>query len=71
MRLTLSLADKLAAAGKDADVLALYDKFLKETPDYPDALALYKKLQALATQLNRRDLSEKYAREIYDRSPDK
>ena len=71
VRLTLSLADKLAAAGKDADVLALYDKFLKETPDYPDALALYKKLQALATQLNRRDLSEKYAREIYDRSPDK
>ncbi|MGA2174014.1 MAG: TIGR03790 family protein [Verrucomicrobiota bacterium] len=71
VRLTFSLADKLAAAGKDSEVLALYDSFLKKNPDYPDSLALYKKLQALATRLHQPAQAEEYAREIQKRTPAK
>jgi uncharacterized protein (TIGR03790 family) len=70
-RLTFALADKLAAAGKNAELLALYDNFLKENPDYPDALAVYRKLETLALQLHRRPQAAAYAREIKKLTPAK
>jgi uncharacterized protein (TIGR03790 family) len=69
VRLILSLGEKLAAAGRKSDALSLYDDFLERNPDYPDALAVYKKLNALATELHRTSEAETYARRIEDLSP--
>ena len=64
VRLTLNLSDRLIATGQAEDALALCDEFLKKSPDYPDAVGLYSKMQALATNLNQTRRAERYAREI-------
>jgi tetratricopeptide (TPR) repeat protein len=64
VRLTLNLSDRLIAAGHEADALALCDEFLKKTPDYPDALGLYTKMEALANKLGQSRQAERYARQI-------
>ena len=64
VRLTLTLADKLTAARREAEALALYDDFLKSTPDYPDAIGLYAKMEVLATKLHQTRQAEQYARSI-------
>jgi uncharacterized protein (TIGR03790 family) len=69
VRLTLTLAAKLADADKKAELLTLYDNFLKENPDYPDALVIYRKLDALAIQLNERRQAAAYEREIKKLTP--
>ena len=71
VRLTLSLADKLSDADKPEELLALYDHFIKETPDYPDALRIYQKLAALALQLHKRSQAAAYDREIKNLAPQK
>jgi len=63
-RLTLTLGGRLAAAGREAGALALYEDFLKKCPDYPDAAGLYTKMEALATKLHRPAQAEEYARQI-------
>jgi uncharacterized protein (TIGR03790 family) len=64
VRLTLNLSDRLVAAGREADALALDDDFLKKCPDYPDAIGLYSKMEALATKLRQTRRAERYARQI-------
>jgi uncharacterized protein (TIGR03790 family) len=64
VRLTLTLGEHLGAAGHEEDALALYDGFLKECPDYPDAAGLYTRMEALAAKLHRPAQAEQYAREI-------
>jgi uncharacterized protein (TIGR03790 family) len=64
VRLTLTLGDRLAAFGQEADALALYDDFIKTSPDYPDAMGLYTKMETLAAQMHRSRQAERYAREI-------
>ena len=64
VRLTLTLAERLASAGKEAEALALCDDFLKKRPDYPGAVALYTRMEALATDLHRTRQARQYAREI-------
>jgi uncharacterized protein (TIGR03790 family) len=64
VRLTLTLGERLAAAGHEAEALALYEDFLKQCPDYPDAIGLYTKMEALAAKLHRPAQAEEYAREI-------
>ena len=64
VRLTLTLAEKLIAAGREREALALWDDFLRTTPDYPDALGLYTKMQALAAKLHQTRQAEHYARAI-------
>lgn len=71
VRLMLSLADKLAYAEKTPELLTLYDDFIKENPDYPDALRIYQKLDALAIQLHKRSLAAAYEREIKKLTPRK
>jgi uncharacterized protein (TIGR03790 family) len=71
VRLTLSLAAQLADADKTEELLALYDNFIKETPDYPDALRIYQKLEALAIQLHKRSQAAAYGREIKKLTPQK
>ncbi len=64
VRLTLLLGDNLAASGKEEKALALYDAFLKGTPAYPDALALYQKMEPLAKKLHKNSQAKRYAQEI-------
>ncbi len=64
VRLTLVLGDNLAASGKEEQALALYDAFLKGTPAYPDALALYQKMEPLAKKLHKKTKARHYAEEI-------
>jgi uncharacterized protein (TIGR03790 family) len=71
VRLTLSLADQLATAGKSAELLTLYDNFLKETPDYPDDLNIYRRLETLALQLNQKRQAKAYARQVKKLTPPK
>jgi hypothetical protein len=58
------LADKLAAAGNEAEALALCDDFLTKFPDYPDAVALYTKMEAQANKLHQTRQAAHYAQEI-------
>jgi len=64
VRLTLNLSDRLAAAGHDTEALDLCDDFLKKSPDYPDAVGLYTKMEALATKLGQTRRAERYAKKI-------
>jgi uncharacterized protein (TIGR03790 family) len=64
VRLTLTLADQLLASGRDTQALSLYDDFLKKEPDYPDAAALYAKMEALALKLHQDSQAGEYTRHI-------
>jgi uncharacterized protein (TIGR03790 family) len=64
VRLTLTLGAKLAASGRELQALDMYDDFLKGTPDYPDALALYKKMELLAEKLHKPSRATQYGEEI-------
>jgi uncharacterized protein (TIGR03790 family) len=64
VRLTLNLSDRLVAAGHEAEALTLYDEFLRKNSDYPNPLALYTKMETLATKLHQTRLAERYAKEI-------
>jgi len=64
VRVTLLLSDRLVAAGREGEALALCDDFLKQCPDYPDAVGLYTKMQTLATKLHQTRQAEQYARQI-------
>ncbi len=64
VRLTFTLAGRLIAAGEEAEALSLWDDFLKTNPDYPDAAALYTRMEALAAKLHQTRKAEEYARQI-------
>jgi uncharacterized protein (TIGR03790 family) len=64
VRLTLTLSDRLVAAGRESEALALCEEFLKQSPDYPDAIGLYTKMEAMATKLRQTSQAQQYAREI-------
>jgi tetratricopeptide (TPR) repeat protein len=50
VRLTLTLAERLAAARKISDAISVYEDFLKNTPDYPDPPGINAKILALKGQ---------------------
>jgi tetratricopeptide (TPR) repeat protein len=52
VRLTLTLADRLAATGKVGEALAVYRDFRDKTPDYPDQDGLNKKILELDRRLH-------------------
>jgi tetratricopeptide (TPR) repeat protein len=64
IRVAFKLGDKFIAQGHDGRALDLYDDFLWAHPKYPDALALYKKLQPLAEKAHELDKATRYAQEI-------
>jgi tetratricopeptide (TPR) repeat protein len=47
IRIQLTLGEKLAAAGHDADAMENYKQLLKESPDYPGKSAVEEKLAVL------------------------
>ncbi len=64
VRLTLTLGERLAAASHEEDALTLYGDFLKNCPDYPDAVGVYTKMETLASKLHHPAQAEEYAKEI-------
>jgi tetratricopeptide (TPR) repeat protein len=69
VRLTLALGDLLAAAGRESDALKLYDDFQKNSPAYPDALALWQKMQALAVKTGNPSQAARCSEQIRKLSP--
>ena len=69
VRLTIELGDQLLASAREAEALKLYDDFLKNTPDYPAALALCQKMETLAEKLGEKNQAARYADEIKKLSP--
>ena len=64
IRLRLTLAEKLLALNRDADAYASYQKFIEESPDYVDKLAIYRKLVSLGQKLGKPDDAAKYEEQI-------
>jgi hypothetical protein len=60
VRLRLTLGEKLADLDRPAEAYEDYRKLLEEDPGYPDKLAIYRRLLALARKLNKRTEAEHY-----------
>ena len=69
VRLLLTLAEKLPALDRQQEAYEDYQKLLHEFPDYPDKLAIYRKLLPLAQKLDKKADAEKYEAEINRLSP--
>ncbi len=64
IRLLLTLGEKLTALQREQEALEMYQKLLRQFPDYPDKLSIYRKLVPLAQKLNKPAEVEKYEAEI-------
>ncbi len=64
VRLSLRLAEKLPALDREAEAYAVYQGFLKDSPDYADKPAIYRKLIALAAKLGKPEDKAKYQGEL-------
>jgi uncharacterized protein (TIGR03790 family) len=69
VRVMLTLAEKRELYGPDSTALALYQQFLKEYPNYPDQLSIYKRMLPLARRLDRKSDVEHYEKEINRLTP--
>ena len=69
VRLSLALADKLSALDRTPEAYAILQDFLKESPDYADKPAVYRRLVALATKLSKVDEAARYQAELNTLSP--
>ena len=64
LRVMLELSNRLPALGRDAEAYEVCRQFIKEFPDYPDELLIYRRLEDLAVKLGKKDDAEKYQGEI-------
>ncbi len=69
VRLLLTLGREHAAHGGTQAAFDAYRRLLKDVPDYPDALAIYKQLRPLAQTLGRKEDAQRYDQEIKRLSP--
>jgi uncharacterized protein (TIGR03790 family) len=69
IRLLLTLGAKLVALDRDDEAYEIYQRFLRTVPDYPDPLAIYRKLLPLAQRLKKTQDAEKYEAEITKLTP--
>jgi tetratricopeptide (TPR) repeat protein len=69
IRLLLTLAEKLPALNCQQEAYEDYQKLLKDFPDYPDKLAICRKLLPLAQQLGKQAEAQQYEAEISRLSP--
>jgi hypothetical protein len=54
VRLFLTLGERLANLNRDEEAFDDYQQLLREVPDYPDRIGIYKKLLPLAQKLNKK-----------------
>lgn len=64
VRLLLTLGEKLPALDRQPEAYAAYQKLLQVCPDYPDKLALYRKLLPLAQKLDKKQEAKEYEAEL-------
>ncbi len=64
VRITLSLAPKLAALNREQEAYETYQKLLQAFPEYPDRIEICKRLLPIAQKLNKKADAEKYEAEI-------
>jgi uncharacterized protein (TIGR03790 family) len=69
VRLLLTLADKLPELDRPQEAYEDYQLLLHDFPDYPDKLAICRKLAPLAQQLGKKADAERYEAEINRLSP--
>jgi tetratricopeptide (TPR) repeat protein len=69
IRLLLTLGEKLLALDRTQEGYEDYQKLLHEFPDYPDRLAIYRKLLPLAQKLDKKADAENYEAEINRLAP--
>ncbi len=60
VRLLLTLAGKQVSLGADAEAYETYGKLLKDCPNYPDKLAVYRALLPLAQKLQKQEDVKKW-----------
>ena len=68
-RLLLTLAERLTALQREAEAYGDYLQVLRQCPDYPDKLGLYRKLLPLAQKLKKTDDAQQYEAEINRLNP--
>ncbi len=64
VRVMLNLGEHLTALGNDQAAYDNYRDFLKQFPDYPDPVSIYRPLLNLAVKLNHQADALKYQRQI-------
>ena len=64
VRMTLTLGVRLMALGRNQEAYDLYRQFLKQSPDYPDQLNIYRHLRDLANKLGHPGEADNFEREI-------
>ncbi len=64
LRLLLTMISRLTALDRDAEAYEECQELLKQFPDYPDRITLFRKLVALAQKMNRPSEVEKYNAQI-------
>lgn len=69
VRLTLELGNTMAASGQEKQALVVESNFLKQHPNYPDAIPLYQKMEALALKIGQKSKAKQYALEISRLTP--
>ena len=60
LKLLLALGERLVTLDRDTEAYADYQQLLKEFPQYPDRLAIYKKLLPLAKKLDKQADAAQY-----------
>ena len=65
----MDLADRRAFYGPDAKAYGHYETLLKENPDYPDALKVYRLMLPVAQRMNNAAAVEQCQKEIKRLSP--
>jgi tetratricopeptide (TPR) repeat protein len=60
LRIRLALGDRLDGLGLQEEAYENYQKLLEEMPDYPDKPVIYRRLLALARNLNKKTDAERY-----------
>jgi len=69
IRLLLTLAEKLPALDRHQEACEDYQELLREFPDYPDKLTIYRKLLPLAQKLDKKADVEEYEAAISRLTP--
>jgi tetratricopeptide (TPR) repeat protein len=69
IRVSLRVGLLLDLFDENEQGLALYQQFLKDSPDYPDLISIYQKLVPLAKKLGKQDLADQYERELQRLTP--
>ena len=69
LRLLLTLAAKLATVQRESEAYEDYQQVLRQYPDYPDKVGLYRHLLPLALKLKKTDDAQRYEAEINRLNP--